>query len=76
MRPTTSPGPFSMGGLRLRGVKLRDLGVDLLTYPPIEKGPKGCRELHVTVVSRNDTKWGWNGALCGSLLPQRTTRLA
>ena len=51
MRPTTSPDPFSMGGLRFRGVKLRDLGFDLLTYPPLEKGSKGCRGLQVTVAA-------------------------
>jgi len=41
LAPTTSPGSFSRGGLRSEGVKLRDLGTTVRTYPPLEKGPKG-----------------------------------
>src|SRR5688572_6156954 len=59
LRPLCAPrrarGPFSMGGLRLAGVKLRDLGVTVRTYPPIEKGPKGCRGLQVTMATALET---------------------
>ena len=65
-----------MGGLRFRGVKLRDLASSLLTYPPIEEYPKGCRGLRMSVGSSSTLEKYGKGALCGSRLPQRTTYLA
>ena len=65
-----------MGVLRFRGVKLRDLGVDISASPPMEKGLKGCRGLQVTVAARIDTLKSCNCALCGGLPPQGTTCLA
>ena len=61
----------------MKGVKLRDLGVTVRTSPPVEEHLKGCRGLQVTVAADIDTKDRLGkGALCGSLLPQRTTCLA
>src|SRR5688572_18558356 len=39
------------GGLRSKGVKLRDLGVSVLTAPPLEDHPKGCRGLPWSVLN-------------------------
>jgi hypothetical protein len=55
----TSPGPFSRDGLRFKGVKLRDLGANFPTLPPLEKGPKGCQGLPMTVLPSHDDIEVW-----------------
>jgi hypothetical protein len=38
-------------------VKLRDLGDTLLTSPPLEKDPKGCRELPSNTTPGATANW-------------------